>query len=92
MTNENDYLVIEKIQSTIDKLYLRISDRFPKSGLSKICKNLHNKSLETNKALEWIAKPIVTIRIIFFNSKSVKEILEKLLILKIFKKLFLHRL
>jgi len=67
MTNKNDYLITEEIQNTINKLYLRISDRFPNSGLSEICKTLHNNSLETNRTLEWIAKPIYTIRILAYS-------------------------
>jgi hypothetical protein len=62
MTNKNNFLISEQIQETIEKLYFRINDRFPNSGLSNVCKILHTISLETNNTLKWIAKPNYLIR------------------------------
>ena len=66
MPDKNDYLITEEIQNTINKLYLRINDRFPKSGLSRLCKTLHDNSLETDRSLKWIEKPIYSIRILAY--------------------------
>ena len=52
MTNKNNFLISEKIQETIEKLYFRINDRFPNSGLSNVCKMLHAISLETKGYLK----------------------------------------
>jgi hypothetical protein len=64
MENGNTYLVTEKIQETIERLCLRISDRFPGSGLCDVGKRLHDISLETNSTLEWIARPNYLIRVL----------------------------
>ena len=60
------FLDAHEIQNTIEKLYLRICDRFPDSGLSKICRELHTISLEMNTTLEWIVKPNYPIRILAY--------------------------
>lgn len=62
MDKTKTILISEEIQKTIDKLYLRINDRFPESGLSKTCQALHKISLETNTTLEWITCPNYLIR------------------------------
>ncbi|MFC1568805.1 hypothetical protein ACFL4L_01095 [bacterium] len=58
----NTILNVEKIQDTIEKLYLRIQDRFPDSGLSGVCQTLHSISLETCDTLRWISKPNYLVR------------------------------
>ncbi|MFH0783656.1 MAG: hypothetical protein V2B20_17115 [Pseudomonadota bacterium] len=63
MKDTHTFLNITEIQNTIEKLYLRISDRFPNSGLSCICTKLHDISLEMNATLQWIAKPNYPLRI-----------------------------
>ena len=60
------YLITEEIQKTIDKLYSRITDRFPSSGLSQICSNLYEISKETNKTILWILRPNILVRLFVF--------------------------
>lgn len=67
MNDKNTFLKIEEIQETIEKLYLRICDRFPNSGLSRVCTKLHEISLETNTTLQWIVKPNYPIRIFTYS-------------------------
>jgi len=61
---KTNYLITEEIEKTIYRLYLRINDRFPDSGLANICNKLHEISLETNNTLQWIVKPNYPIRIL----------------------------
>ena len=51
------YLVAGEIEKTARKLYLRINDRFPDSGLSRLCSQLHDASKEANETAEWISRP-----------------------------------
>ena len=51
------------VRETIEKLHLRINDRFPDAGLTRICKSLHDLSGETNGIIDWISKPNIPIRI-----------------------------
>jgi len=59
-------LKADGIISTIDRLSLRITDRFPGSGLAGVCARLHNISRETEKTVTWISTPIYTLRVISF--------------------------
>jgi hypothetical protein len=54
---EPPVLKCEKIIETIEKLRLRISDRFPTSGLAEVCAKLHETSKETRTIVNWISKP-----------------------------------
>ncbi|KQC12918.1 MAG: hypothetical protein APR63_01740 [Desulfuromonas sp. SDB] len=67
MRDLNTFLEIEEIQKTIDKLFLRISDRFPNSGLSLVCKKLYEISLDTVTTLQWISKHDYLIRILIYS-------------------------
>ena len=51
------------IVKTIDTLHKRISERFPDFSLSKICKRLLSISQEARNQADWIAKPIISLRI-----------------------------
>ncbi len=51
------FLAAGEIEKTAEKLCLRINDRFPDSGLSRVCKQLHDASKETNETAEWISRP-----------------------------------
>jgi len=54
---KSDILIAGEIEKTIASLHLRIADRFPDSGLSKVCGQLHDISKETKKTCEWINSP-----------------------------------
>ena len=53
----------DRIVDTIKLLKLRINDRFPDSGLEKVCEQFLDISRKSKKNAEWIAKPNLTIRI-----------------------------
>lgn len=55
-------LIADEVRKTIDKLHLRMRDRFPQSNLANVCKELHEISLETHKTVEWIARPNYLLR------------------------------
>lgn len=60
-------LRIEEIQKTIERLIFRISDRFPNSGLSKVCQTLHEISKETNHTVQWISRPSYLLRFFVYG-------------------------
>lgn len=47
----------EKILATIDTLSRRIAERFPDSGLDKVCQELLTVAEESQRRSAWIAKP-----------------------------------
>ena len=51
------------ITKTIETLHNRINERFPDSGLGKVCAELANIARETEKKCEWITKPHLALRI-----------------------------
>ena len=53
-----------EVISTMGKLERRISERFPDSGLSKVCQDLLTLARESDKTIQWISKPNYLIRII----------------------------
>ena len=55
-------LIAEEIRKTIERLHLRMKDRFPQSNLANICKELHEISKETDQTVQWIAKPNYLLR------------------------------
>ncbi len=66
---QNPILRSEEIISTIEKLLLRISERFPGSGLSSVCEQLLEIANATDKTIQWISKPNYLMRLavaIFF--------------------------
>jgi hypothetical protein len=52
----------EKIVATVEKLHMRIAERFPDSGLSGVCAELLKVARESQKRAAWIAKPQRTLR------------------------------
>ena len=54
----------EKILDTIETLSRRIAERFPNSGLSKVCEELLTIAGESQNRTAWIAKPQRALRII----------------------------
>jgi len=55
-------LIAEEIRKTIERLYLRMKDRFPESNLANICNELHEISKETHETVQWIARPNYLLR------------------------------
>ncbi|MHC4501393.1 MAG: hypothetical protein ACYS21_20070 [Planctomycetota bacterium] len=60
---EPPVLKSEEIVTTIEKLRLRINDRFPTSGLAEVCAKLHEISKETTAIVDWISKRNYLIRL-----------------------------
>ncbi|MBK9452068.1 MAG: hypothetical protein IPN95_22140 [Bacteroidetes bacterium] len=56
-------LDVKKVIETIRHLELRIEDRFPGSGLGKVCKELEDLAEVTRQRIEWIKTPKLWIRI-----------------------------
>jgi hypothetical protein len=54
----------EKIIGTIDRLCTRIEERFPGSGLGRVCKELLTIAGESQQRSAWIAKPQKSLRVI----------------------------
>ena len=54
----------EKILATIGTLSRRIAERFPGSGLDKVCQELLTVAEESHKRSAWIAKPQKFLRVI----------------------------
>lgn len=56
-------LSADKIVATIDALYRRINERFPESGLRRICEDLQQIAHRAQVRATWIAKPIRSLRV-----------------------------
>jgi hypothetical protein len=50
-------LIAEEVRKTIDRLYLRMRDRFPQSNLANICRELLEIAQEVPLTVQWIATP-----------------------------------
>jgi hypothetical protein len=64
MEGEELTLRADGIHKTIERLRLRITDRFPDSGLSRVCERLLGISETTEKTVEWIDRPIYALKIL----------------------------
>jgi hypothetical protein len=53
----------DKIIETLERLYRRILERFPGSGLSRISDEVLSIAKESGRRSEWIRKPIIPLRI-----------------------------
>jgi hypothetical protein len=53
----------KKIIGTIDRLCTRIDDRFPNSGLGRVCRELLTVAGESQQRSDWIAKPQRSLRV-----------------------------
>jgi hypothetical protein len=51
-----------EIQRTVERLCLRIDERFPGSGLGRTCRTLLELSSETGRTVRWISRPHHLIR------------------------------
>lgn len=58
-------LDLHKTIETLELLKLRIEDRFPESGLSKVCEELRDIAKESTATIKFISKPIYWLRIGF---------------------------
>ncbi len=60
-------LIHGEIQKTIKTLQLRIQDRFPSSGLARVCQTLGDISQETNNTVQWIERANYPLRICIYS-------------------------
>ncbi len=67
MDNASITLVPEEVEKTIERLQVRIRERFPGSGLAEVSQKLLNVSKETSKIIAWIDKPNYLLRIIVYT-------------------------
>ncbi len=54
----------QKIVDTIERLNQRIAERFPESGLNRVCQRLYVISENMKLRAEWIARPVYWLRIL----------------------------
>ena len=59
-----DILDPQKIVDTIELLNQRIAERFPESGLNRVCGQLHDISENMKKRAEWVEQPVYWLRIL----------------------------
>lgn len=59
MYRELDY---GKTLDTIGRLQQRIADRFPDSGLRRVCGEVHDLAVDGHRKVEWLARPNLWIR------------------------------
>jgi hypothetical protein len=55
-------LDVQRLIETVARLRNRINERFPGSGLGRLCDSLHFISLRTARDLAWAARPILPLR------------------------------
>lgn len=53
-----------KIVETLERLELRISSRFPKSGLSRVCDGLIDIAKQTSQRIDYVSRPNWTLRLL----------------------------
>ncbi len=56
-------LIAEEIRKTIERLHLRMKDRFPQSSLANLCRELLGISTEAPQTVQWIARPNYLLRL-----------------------------
>ncbi|HET6670204.1 MAG TPA: hypothetical protein VFH15_08220 [Pyrinomonadaceae bacterium] len=54
----------EKIILTVKTLSTRIEERFPGSGLNRVCAELHTVAVKSQQRSSWIAKPLTSLRLL----------------------------
>ncbi len=64
VTERYTVLRAEPILNTIDRLCLRVEERFPDSGLSKVCQEFHHLAVRSEVMAGNLAAPIWPVRII----------------------------
>jgi len=68
---DNTFLDYNKIIQTIEKLEMRISERFPQADLQQVCHDFLDLSKTSKKAIEWIDKPNIWLRILTYGIISI---------------------
>ncbi len=63
----NNLLNANKIEATIEKLSLRIEDRFPDSSLGKTCQDFLAFTKKSNKNIAWIDEPNLLVNAISYS-------------------------
>jgi hypothetical protein len=53
----------EEVTNTLERLLERILERFPSSGLGRVCTELIEISKDTKEVATWIIKPLWTVRV-----------------------------
>lgn len=63
---EKNYTALdpEKVLKTIQSLYSRISERFPQSGLSRVCRELETACSRSTAKIESIERPLWSLRVL----------------------------
>lgn len=56
-----------KIVATLEKLELRISSRFPGSGLSRVCASLIEVARQTSERIEYVSRPNWALRLLLIS-------------------------
>ena len=54
----------EKIIFTVKTLSKRIEERFPGSGLNRVCGELHTVAVKSQQRSNWIARPLTSLRLL----------------------------
>jgi hypothetical protein len=54
----------EKIILTVNILSKRIEERFPGSGLNRVCGELHTVAVKSQQRSNWIARPLTSLRLL----------------------------
>lgn len=54
------------VLQTVSALRTRISERFPQAGLNHVCKELERVCRDSQRRIEWIARPIWSLRIVVY--------------------------
>jgi len=60
---QNRKLNPERIIQTAQALERRVANRFPESGLRRVCNDVIQTAQETKQKIEWINKPHLSIRL-----------------------------
>ncbi len=63
MNSDTQVLIAAEIQKTIQRLCLRINDRFSDSDLVAVCKGLYEIAMETRRTVQWMSKPGYPLRL-----------------------------
>lgn len=61
---KKELLDSNQLIETVDRLCLRIEDRFPDSGLYQVGRRLHAVGKETDEIVQWISKPNIWYRLL----------------------------
>jgi hypothetical protein len=54
----------DAVARTVDLLLRRIEERFPESGLARVCRELQRVTAQTRERAAWIARPILSLRVL----------------------------